>query len=176
MEPIAERQREIIAIIEKEEKVRAHERKYLRIEDVDAKPIRYKESDHILTTIKEIDETVNVDINGSFKIYYRDVYNPQARLVVSVHYKNIMKQFIFIEHHMLLEIIENSIVHQHDAEIADSSVGIDSRTQCEKIIERALDDSHLLSLIFETVIAGLEITVMNHGITIDLIHTEIMLI
>ena len=76
---------------------------------------------------------------------------------------------------MLVEIVKNSIIHQHDIDNINNNDD-DDDIQCEKIIKRALDDSNLLSLIFETVIAGLEITVMNHGITIDLIHTEIMLI
>jgi hypothetical protein len=169
---------EIIEYIENEKQVRDNERKMLRLEDVNAKDIIYKENKTMLTSVLVID-SINIDIKGSFKIYYRDLYNPKSRLVVSASYKNIMKQFIFIEHDMLVEIIKNSIIHQHEFDSIDNITNDnndDDDIQCEKIIERALYDNNLLSHIFETVIACLEITIMNHGITIDLVHTEIMLI
>lgn len=173
-EPIRDKQLETIKYLENEEQVRNYERKFLRIEDVDAKPIRYQENKTaILTSLREIDDYISVEIYGRFIMYHKDVY-PQARLIVSVNYKNLMKQFMFIEHDMLLEIVKNSIIHQHEFDSVDNVN--DEDFQSEKIIERALQDDNLLSLIFETVIAGLEITVMNHGISIDLIHTEIMLI
>ena len=176
-EPVLEKQKEMIEYIENEERVRDNERKVLRLEDVNAKDVIYKENKVILTSVLVID-TVSIDIRGSFKIYYRDLYNPKSRLIVSASYKNLMKQFIFIEHDMLVEIIKNSIIHQHEFDSIDNIDNINDNDdiQSEKIIERALYDNNLLSLIFETVLAGLEITIMNHGITIDLVHTEIMLI